>query len=206
MPLVISARPCVSCSSAIEHGHAGHHQDHAPRHALRSPSPRRRCAAGSSAVAMMSATMPTFSPKPATATISATMPAAVSQCCVVHRLGRLDLGRVGARRRAAEQLPAAEQQEAAEADERVRERVVGERLPLDAAEADALHHAVRDDAGRRERRQRARQRAVAGHDRHQQRRDAGARRPRPSPAARAARSRAWRPRRSSRRRSRSRRT
>ena len=37
-----------------------------------------------------------------------------------------------------EQPPAAEQQEAAEADERVRERVVGERLPLHAAEPDPL--------------------------------------------------------------------
>ena len=36
-----------------------------------------------SAEETMSAIMPTFCPKPATATISATMPAAVSQFCVV---------------------------------------------------------------------------------------------------------------------------
>ena len=70
----------------------------------------------------------------------------------------------------AKELQAAEQHEAANAHDRVRQHVVPVGLPLEAAEADARHHVIGDDAARRERRQRARQRAIASHERHQQRR------------------------------------
>ena len=58
------------------------------------------------------------------------------------------------------------------------EHVVGVGLPLQPGKPDPLHHAIGDDSGRRERREPAGERTVAGHDGHEEERHAGSRRDR----------------------------
>ena len=73
-----------------------------------------------------------------------------------------------------EQLQPAEQEVPAKRHERVRGKIRPVGVPLLAGQADLVHQPVDDDAGRRERRQRARLRAVAHHDDHQERGNGGA--------------------------------
>ena len=157
-----------------QHGHAGDHQDHAPRHALdrlllvdgaQQDQQRRDDERHHADVHAEARHADDQHRDPGRRQPVARLhrpPIAGSAACTAPASRRLNSRQPPSRKKPPKPTM------------RVRERVVGVGLPLDAAQADARHHAVGDDAGRRERRQRAGQRAVARHDGHQQRRNAGA--------------------------------
>ena len=112
-----------------QHRDAADHHDHLPRHPLDRLADRRPHPVSTRTTAPRNAPMPTFTSKNSTLRISVAMTASVSQCR--HSNGRvgLDRRRSGAAptavgRTGAEQLQAAEQEVAAEGDQRVRAEVV----------------------------------------------------------------------------------
>ena len=130
--------------------------------------------------------MPTWTAPRCTLTISAPMtPSVIHWRRLNAAVGAVLERSVAARvQPARKQSEAAEERVAAERHERVRGEVVEVGLHLEARHLVPRHDAVDDDAGRRERRERAGVGAVADHDGHQEQRDAGCARPWPSRSAR----------------------
>ena len=101
---------------------------------------------------------------------AARRPAGASRAASVRAPARRDDERAGVV--PAQQAPAAEEEVGDEDDHEVGHHVVQVGRHLVAAEADLVHHAVDDDAGRGDGGERAGVRAVPDHDRHQERGDA----------------------------------